>query len=240
MKKVVFFSTLFLLFFLVSCVELEKAREQIVEKEQTSSPLKEIKEEIAPKQQLLSLLNKHNTIKEYSATLQTITNKSDGTYNEQTTIFIKGYNFRTDGAIKIMKGEDSKAVVLEEKRAKVILNNNTYFECIYENEWICTKTEISEKEANDLRKNAKDDDYIKFVEKSTVKFLRESAFEGQKTICFSIEGEECYLENSGMMVSSKKKDAEIKLLKYSATVEDSLFELPKDAEEITEDAENQS
>lgn len=237
MKKVVFLSTLFLLIFLVSCVELEKAREQIVEKEQTTLS-KELKEEIAPKQQLLLLLNKHNALKEYSATLQTITNKSDETYDEQTTISIKEYNFRTDGTMKIMKGDGSKAVVLEEKRAKVILNNNTYFECVYENGWICTKTEIPEQEANDLRKAMKDDDYIKFVEKSTVKFLRNSEFEGQKIICFSIEGDECYLENSGMMVSSKKKDTEIKLLKYSATVEDSVFELPKDAEEITEDAEN--
>ena len=100
----------------------------------------------------------------------------------------------------------------------------------------CSKTEISDEEAEDLKKNSKDDDYIKFVDKSEVKILSESTFEGQKTICFSVDdSEECYLEDSGVMALSRKKDVEIRLLKYSSSVEDNLFELPKDAEKIEQE-----
>ncbi|MEK6857759.1 MAG: hypothetical protein AABX39_04190 [Nanoarchaeota archaeon] len=232
-KKTLIVVILVLMMFLVSCIELESVREQIVEKEPQKE---EVKEQIAPKQLLLNLLNKHNLLNEYSATFQTITKQSDKTHSEQTTtISIKGNNFRTDGSVKIMSEENNRSLILEEQRVKTIVNKNNYFECIYENEWLCAKTEISEQEINELRKNTKDDEYIKFVEKALVKLSRASEFEGQKTICFSIDGEEeCYLENSGVMVSSRKKDIEIRLLKYSATVEDGLFELPKDAEEILE------
>jgi outer membrane lipoprotein-sorting protein len=237
MKRIFF--VLIILTFLASCIELEKVQEQIIDKEPIQPARSESKPSIEPKQLLLFLLNKHNSLKEYSATFQTINKQTNNTYAEQTTtISIKGDNFRTDGSVKIIREEVNRTLVLEEQRVKAILNANKYFECIYENEWLCAKTEISEQEANDLRAKNKDDDYIKFVEKATVKFLRDSEFEGQKTICFFIDGEECYLENSGIMVSSKKKDVEIRLLKYSSTVEDALFEFPKDAEEIKEDATN--
>lgn len=230
-KKALLIISLFL--FLVSCIELENVREQLIEKE--TKPTPEVKEQIEPKQLFLTLLNKHNSLKEYSATFQTITKQSNETFAEQTTtITIKGNNFRTDGSVKIIKKDNDKSLILEEQRVKTILNKNNYFECVYDNEWLCAKTEITEQEIDELRKNIKDDDYVNFVEKSKVKFLRDSEFEGQKTLCFSIDGEECYLENSGVMVSSRKKDVEVRLLKYSATVEDSLFELPKDAQEMLE------
>lgn len=227
MKKILI---IILLSFLVACIQLEESRDKIIKKDiEKKEETTEDKKHFDAKKELLELLNKHNSLKEYSAEFETeIQYSKDKKIYQNTKLFFNNNKLRTDGIIKIVEENKNKSEIMEEERTRITLNNNTYFECIYDNEWLCTKTELNDEELHKILFEGKDDQYISIVEKAKVEFTKESEYLGEKTSCFTIDlTEECYLQDTGLLASSKSQSSKAKLLNYSLNAEESLFNIPK-------------
>jgi len=227
---------LILILFLASCVSLKQ--DKITKEVQKEPVVVQPEKVIPPTSKTSNMLLKELLEKSQNANEVLVSYDSEELTSEDSeavfnsTVFLKGNNFRRDALIQTYTLEGNSPTLSDSQALSEKLVDGNFSRCILPagEEEFCSETTLEKEEVNSFIDNVKDKKMMEAIESYNVSSLSDQTINNEKALCFKIitnlgeESSECYSEKTGFLLSLKTETEKRSLKNLEFKVPNNAFE----------------